>query len=184
MNMFAVSLDPTESARSLCDQHITKMPTETLQCLVASLLRHGAPPNDMPLTKSKNQPHKGGYPNHPVTRWVGESRSNFLWALYHGAALCEEYERRYDKTHFCAVGIEQCFLMTQYIPEGEMTPFVRAFNQSVGKNLDLLDWDCPHEAYREFYRRDKASFARWNKFRNPPKWWTESPSLNTLKGAE
>ncbi len=182
MNMFATSIDPTESARDLCDQHVIKMTEETRQCIVAALLTNGAPLDLMPLTK-KGTHHKGGYPNHPVSKWVGASRSNFLWACYHGAALGEEYERRYDKTHFSALGIEQCFELAHYIPEGEMTPFARAFNQSKGENTDLLDtekWPCTHEAYREFYRRDKASFARWNKFRQPPTWW----HLNTLRRGE
>ena len=57
------------------------------------------------------------------------------------------------------------FPVVQYIPEGEMTPFVRAFNQSVGKNLDLLI-GIVHTKRTKFYRRDRLPL-RWDKFRNP-----------------
>ena len=53
--------------------------------------------------------------------------------------------------------------MEDYIPAGDMTPFARCFNQSKGENLDLLDEDkyTAVEAYRIYYMRDKASFAKW-----------------------
>ena len=73
MNIFVVDQDPVTAANSLCDKHVPKMIVETTQMLVSALRRHGASDDDVPLTKS-GTPHKGGYPNHPATRWVGDSR--------------------------------------------------------------------------------------------------------------
>jgi len=60
-----------------------------------------------------------------------------------------------------------------YIKTGERTPFARALNQSKGMNLDPLDTEkySDVEAYREFYRRDKRSFAKWQRGRVAPDWW-------------
>ena len=191
MNLYALEYNangdpcPFASARSYCDKHM-KILVEIYQMAGSAVIRHGATPNVMPTTKA-GTPLRGGYAYHPMTRWMGDSRGNYIWSMYLGATLALEYEKCYGKEHFCADKIEELFELAHYIPEGHMTTIPRCFNQSKGENLDLLDtdkWPCVVEAHREFYRRDKASFARWDKYRNPPKWWTESPSLNTLMGAE
>ena len=180
MNIFALSFDPTEAARFQCDKHITKMTVEAYQCLGSAVIRHGATPDMMTLTQ-KGTPLKGGYHNHPATRWAGDTQDNFLWLCFHAAALAEEFERRFGKTHFCVHGIEHLFHMHNIIPKGDLTPFARCFNQSKGENLDLLEWECPVEAYREFYRRDKASIAQWNHFRKAPEWWNDNQYLYGVK---
>ena len=37
--------------------------------------------------------------NHPTTKWIRFSAENYTWATQHGLALCEEYTRRYGRTH-------------------------------------------------------------------------------------
>ena len=69
MNIFVLSEDPTEAARMMCDKHIPKMVVETMQMLGSAVIRHGAQPDDMPLT-SKGTPLKGGYHFHPCSRWA------------------------------------------------------------------------------------------------------------------
>ena len=173
MNMYGLEYDengnpcPFASARSYCDKHM-KILVEVYQMGGSAVT-----PDVMPLTKA-GTPLRGGYAFHPMTRWMGDSRENYLWAMYHGAALAVEYEKRYGKEHFCADKIEELFELAHYIPEGKMTTLPRCFNQSTGQNLDLLDedkWPCVIEATREFYIRDKINFAKWERGRPSPSWW-------------
>jgi len=177
MNIFAIDEDPYISAFELCDQHIVKMPTESIQILVSALLISGAEQDKMPLTKSGKY-HRGGYRNHPASIWAAESYVNFSWLCEHTYGLLLEYGRRYSKIHFASEQLDSILKLDikEYIPDtGNLFPteFVRCFNQSQGRNLDLLDfekWPCDHEAYREFYRREKNDFAKWNKTKERPKW--------------
>ena len=180
MNLFALSPCPHQSARYMCDKHIGKMAVEGMQTLVSAMLISGAPQDKMPL-KADGTRHRGGYRHHPLTRWAAESRSNFGWLFTHTQALCKEFELRFGKKHAVAkqtTHLLRSFTWSDYIPitgeDKSPTMFERCFNQSQGENLDLVDtdlWPCDHEAYREFYRRDKQQFAKWEKGRESPSWW-------------
>ena len=97
MNIFYTDTDPVVAAQSLPDRHIVKMPVEAVQMLVSACVRNGMQPNVM--TK-KGTIHKGGYHKHPCTVWAGDSAENAQWLWDWGMALCEEYTKRYGKTHF------------------------------------------------------------------------------------
>ena len=182
MNLFALSPSPNQSARFMCDKHIPKMCVEGMQTLVSSMLISGAPPDKMPLT-AKGEPHRGGYKHHPLTLWAAETYANWRWMFSHTEALCSEFLHRFGKEHAVAdqlIHLRKAFSWSDYIPnthEDEPSKpiyFERCFNQSQGENLDLIDtdlWPCDHEAYREFYRRDKQTFAKWEKGRDQPAWW-------------
>lgn len=181
MNLFALSYCPRASARFMCDKHIPKMCVEGMQTLVSALLISNAPQDKMPLT-SKGEFHRGGYRNHPLTHWTAESLTHFEWLVRHTQALCVEFMKRFGKEHAVAKQLrhlQMTVTYSDYIPiTGGRRPmmFERCFNQSQGKNLDLVDtdlWPCDHEAYREFYRRDKHTFAKWERGTPVPYWWTE-----------
>lgn len=195
MNMFALEYHeydkftgvpcPMRSAKSYCDKHM-KILVEVYQMAGSACIRHGATPDMMPLNSS-GKPLRGGYAHHPMTKWIGESRSNYIWAMYHGATIAEEYFKRYNKTHFCEQKIEELFELAYLIPEGDLTTMPRCFNQSKGENLDLLDedkWPCVVEATREFYFRDKRKFAVWGKGRPAPAWWMQKILVEKLREAE
>jgi len=177
MNIFATRKCPYESAKDQCDKLASKMCAETVQVLVQSALTAGVPPELMPLTKTSQRPHRGGYPHHPACKWAGESISNWTWLFHHGVGLCQQFFIRFGKEHFARSQLDhliEAFDWHEYFPNVGLTPFRRCFNQSKGLNLDLLDedlWPCPHEAYREFYRRDKVSFAKWERGVDAPEWW-------------
>jgi len=178
MNLFALHPNPIQSAMFMCDKHIGKMAVEGMQTLVSALLISGAPPDEMPLT-SKGERHRGGYKNHPLTLWTAEQLSHFSWLYRHTEALCVEFAHRFGKEHAVSKQLAHLWntiVFADYIPQTYGGPFMfeRCFNQSQGKNLDLVDtdlWPCDHEAYREFYRRDKQTFAKWEKGRESPDWW-------------
>ena len=147
MNIFILSTDPIEAAQQYCDKHIVKMVVELYQQMWSAVLRHGATPEDMPLT-AKGTPLKGGHKNHPCTRWVGDTKKNYEWAAHHALELCNEYTNRYKKIHSCQKGIESLCKMIDLIPNGEQTPFAQAMPEEY-KKID------PVHQYRTYYLKDK-----------------------------
>jgi len=171
MNIFILHFQAVIAAMMYCDKHVPKMCVELLQQMGSAVIRHGATPEQMPLTK-KGTPLKGGYHRHPCTVWCGDSRANFEWASRHAIGLCEEYTRRFGKTHFCEKGIRHLAEMSHMIPEGELTPFAQAMP-------DEYKHENAVTAYRAYYHSKRFSNGppRWD--RSPtgaPKWWVE-PTL-------
>ena len=161
MNLFILDKDPIIAAKMYCDKHVIKLILECYQMLGSAVISHGATPDMMPLT-SKGTPLKGGYHFHPVTKWVGKTRENFLWTSYHAAMLCEEYTKRYGKTHACSEGLEKLYRMKDMIPEGTLTPFAQAMPDEY-RDDDVV------RAYRAYYH--SKTFAKWEKGTPAPDWW-------------
>ena len=179
MNIFALDENPVQAAQYMCDKHIPKMVVETMQMLGSAVIRHGAEPHDMPLT-SKGTPLKGGYHNHPCTKWAGDCRANYLWLVIHGLELLTQYIIRYDKTHACKDAIVWLGDMSDYIPiegKSEHTPFVQAMPELYYKADSVA-------AYREYYCKEKGRFARWERGVPAPHWFpgnlcdSEAPEYN------
>jgi hypothetical protein len=168
MNIFAVDDCPTTAAVMLCDKHIPKMIVESTQMLVSALRRHGALDGDLPLTKSKRQPHKGGYHNHPCTRWTGDTRSNFVWLYDHALAMCVEFSKRYGKEHYAHFNqLVPMAHMISWVPDGPLTPFAQAMPDEYRRP------DDPVWAYRLYYALDKSRFAVWARGTPAPDWFHE-----------
>lgn len=169
MNIFALDSDPVVAAKSVCDKHVIKMPTETFQMLASALIRHKIPIDLLPLTK-KGTRAKGGYPHHPSTRWAGNTRENFTWLGKHGIALCEEYTERYGRRHFCQTGIESMLDHSHYIPSECLEPFSVAISEDMEcrkvKGFNSLDIVTQ---YRLYYAIDKRRIATWKQ--NCPDWF-------------
>ena len=163
MNIFVLHKDPIVSARMHCDKHVPKMVVELYQQIGSALRRYGATDDVMPTTKG-GTPLKGGYHNHPCTRWVGDSRDNFRWAVQHGLALCEEFKLRYNKPHYCEDGIRMMGELADLIPQGELTDFAQAMPDECRQPNVVL-------AYRIYYKVDKSRFAKWDRGREAPSWW-------------
>jgi len=163
MNIFILDNDPYIAAQYHCDKHVVKMILEIFQQLGSAVIRHGAQSWEMPLTAS-GTPLKGGYHNHPCTRWVGQTRANFNWAADHGMYLCIEYSNRYRKTHSCERGIIFLKNMAEMIPDGPLTSFAQAMPDEY-KHPDAVT------AYRNYYMGAKRAFAKWDKLNNTPDWW-------------
>lgn len=187
MNIFILDENPILAAKMYCDKHTPKMVVELLQQLGSAVIRHGATPEQMPLTK-KQTPLRGGYHNHPATRWVGDSRTNYIWACHHAAMLCDEYTKRFGKVHFCEAGIEHLYTMRNMIPEGNLTPFALCMpdehrpdyihvasspfdvlTDEGGNKITHATGDLAVAAYREYYH--SKTFAAWDKGRDAPDWW-------------
>lgn len=166
MNIFVLDTDPEVAAQMHCDKHCVKMVLELYQQLGSAVIRHGAKPQDMPLT-SNGKPLKGGYHNHPCTLWVGTNRNNFLWAYVHALELSKEYTRRYRKRHSCENGILHLGEMFDILPDENMTPFAQAMPDDYKNDSAVL-------AYRNYYWYDKRKNIKceW-KYSEKPNWWKE-----------
>ena len=102
MNIFVTNQCPIQSARTLPDKHIVKMPLETCQMLaiIYSDWYYGIGQ----LHKVNGQPYAtkhGAFRKHPCTIWAAENYWNLSWLISHGLALCDEYTARYGKVHSC-----------------------------------------------------------------------------------
>ncbi len=150
MNIFVLDHDPRNAANYQCDKHVIKMCLETAQLLCSVF-------NDAP--------YKRTHYNHPCSKWVRESSTNFQWLLDHGIALCDEYSNRYQKTHKSLSVILWCRDNFDTL----------TFQKSSYTNHPLcMPDDCKIgsvvESYRNYYIHYKRDFATWKK--SPcPYWW-------------
>lgn len=146
MQIFILDTHPTLSAQMLCDKHVVKQCLESAQIL--STLAGG--------------PYKPTHPHHPCVLWAGACITNYNWLLRHAKALCMEYTLRYGRKHKCEDVIYS--IRPPRLPVG-ITPFVQCMPP------EYQDKD-PVQAYRKYYRGDKARFAKWTK-RDEPFWWRQ-----------
>ena len=177
MNIFVLDNDPVIAARYMCDKHVGKMIIESGQ-MMASVLRHyGATDEQMPLTATSKKPWRGGWPNHPCTRWVMESQSNFTWLWSHAMGLGMEFKKRYGKTHACVEAVDEMHTMLLFMndyPDVGLTPFAQAMPDEC-KDDDAV------KAYRRYYSTEKKDIAKWQRGTVAP-WWMypcEKPDLFT-----
>lgn len=92
MNLFVTDSCPANCVFVLDDKRVCKMVLETAQLLSNAML----------IRSVDGAPYKPTHINHPITKWVANTRGNYEWTLRHFGHLCEEYYRRYEKIHKCA----------------------------------------------------------------------------------
>lgn len=156
MNIFVLSEDPREAARQQCDRHVVKMILESAQMLSTLCHQHGRP-----------APYKPTHPHHPCTLWAGECAENYAWLHQHLAGLLEEYTRRYGKTHATQAHLDTLWHHRPDLPSlGATTPFAQTMPDPYKIPGDAVT------AYRNFYRGEKAGFAKW-KLGDVPTWFEE-----------
>lgn len=176
MNVFALDRDPAVAARYHCDQHM-KMLLESGQMLSTA---HRVLDGVKYYERSKNGRriarwrldddrehilYKATHVNHPCSIWVRESIHNYFWLYELMEALNEENLLRRGKDHGTWLDLSETLLdPPENIPDVPATPFAVAIDSKVVHS-------DPVEAYRDFYRRDKASFATWKLGREEPHWY-------------
>ena len=100
MQLFVLSADPAESARLLCDKHVTSQVKETVQILYTALHNLSISPTaEFPLPDGDGEMLKPWEPvwPHPCIDWAGCGIKAFRWTLEHGLAIADEFERRYGR---------------------------------------------------------------------------------------
>ena len=173
MNIFVLDENPFIAARAIDCVRLPKMVTESAQMIAQALRNHGATDEQMPLTKA-GTPYKGGYKHHPCTKWVSINRANFSWLCHHAMGLLDEQFERFGTVHSCHNPIYQMSALVNLIPDGELTPFARAFDKT---NPDHDDWYDESkftavEAYRNYYKSkvDSPGGVHY-RHTSPPDWW-------------
>ena len=175
MNIFAIDEHPVRAARQMVDKHVVKMILEAGQMLSTS---HRVLDGEEYYDRTKNNRRikrwrlsderedklwKASFVGHPCTQWTMESRMNYRWHATHALALCREYTHRYEKIHNSQALIEYLFNREPLNKrEGGLTKFAIAMP-------DQYKVECSVESYRNYYRGEKAYFAKW-KYSYKPVW--------------
>lgn len=187
MNLFVLNLDPQRAAAENCDKHVCKIILEAADMLCLAHWHFGFPriaQAPQILREPRTVINKKGVQrqvwryrpqsqaNNHVSIWVRTSLENYRWAGRHGLALCDEYERRYAHnlrkkglSHHQTRPIIEWFVTNEPpISVVDLTPFRQAVAE-----------DCYHpnvvQAYRDYYVKYKAPFAKW-RLGNRPTWFT------------
>ncbi len=151
MNIFVLSSDPKQCAEFHCDKHVIKMILESAQMLSTVSQLHGG-----------SAGYKITHQNHPCTKWVSESLSNWHWLQELTTHLNNEYKYRYDKNINHKSHDVAKTLITPNLPDIELTPFAQAMPDKY-KNQNVTT------AYRSYYINEKSNILTWRK-REVPHW--------------
>ena len=158
MNIFFLYLSAKLAASSLCDKHIIKMVLETAQLLSGAV--------QILLDLEDVKLYKVTHHNHPCAVWTRESRGNFEWLISYGLELCYEYTRRYHRIHKSQAVME--YIQNKYtrleFPSESFTMPPKCMPDQYKISNNVV------ECYREYYKKDKVSFAKW-KYTDQPHWW-------------
>ena len=165
MNLFLIDLLIESSVKSLCDKHVVKMPTESMQ-MISTITNH----------LGFDSPYKPVMLNHPSTIWARKSMHNTKWLYEHGLALCEEFTHRYGKIHGSEARIKD--LDDFYIESAswdKATPVdIAMFDKyRIPNDMEVHNWDYVIRSYRHYYLEGKWRFASWRKNRRP-EWYPEN----------
>lgn len=154
MNIFVLDINHEKCAKYHVDKHVVKMITEHNQMLCATHHVCG--------TNSSIIPYRLSYKNHPCSKWVRESLSNYNWLVKLNLELCKEYTFRYGKIHAGEKISLWCRDNQPNIKDVGLTPFALAMPNE-------YKCDNPVKSYREYYRGEKSHIFDW-KNRERPGW--------------
>ena len=157
MNIFYLDPHPATAAQQCCDKHVVKMILESAQML--STAHRVLDKNDNELL------YKEAHKNHPSTKWVREGVLNYQWLYAHFVALGEEYTARYGKVHVSITKLKN-FLKSppKHIPN-------KLFSEPPQCMPDVYKQKSSVDAYRSYYKGEKADFATWKEPTVVPSWW-------------
>jgi hypothetical protein len=172
MNIFFLHKDPQWAANALCDKHVPKMLLESAQMLSTAVRRH--------KTEFENYDkiYKSAYPNHPMTKWVGDTRNNFRWALENAVFISQEYYKRFKKIHKSSEVINNIY-DAKYMEDIPMMWVRPSYHLPKYTGITTPPQCMPDEykdddyvtAYRKYYQGAKAYFAKWQRGVDAPEWW-------------
>jgi hypothetical protein len=156
MNIFILHIDPKKNVVMYIDKHVVKMITEHNQmlCSVHHVCKQENP------EYSYIPRYKLCHKNHPCSKWVRESLSNYKYLIELNKELCKEYTYRYGKIHKGQEVTEELEKNLPDIPDIGLTPFAMAMPETY-KEKD------PVEAYRSYYIFEKHHLFAWKKREEP-----------------
>ncbi|MGV8130627.1 MAG: pyrimidine dimer DNA glycosylase/endonuclease V [Candidatus Pacearchaeota archaeon] len=163
MNIFYLDSNATVAPKYLCDKHVVKMVVESAQILSTVVQLKKLQP--MPA-----ECYAVTHAHHPCVLWAGKSIDNFQWLTTYALNLALEYTFRYNKAHksstllmHIAWLLETSWLYSATWPEVGFTEPPQCMPDKY-KGPDTV------EAYRAYYKGEKARFAKWA-HSEEPEWW-------------
>jgi hypothetical protein len=156
MNIFYLDKDITKCVEALCDKHVVKMSTETVQIISTAYF----------LLSGAEGVYKPTHNHHPCVKWAVKSFANFKWLCEYAFALGLEYTKRYNKLH---LAIEKLNLWTIKTSLNELPFLESCFTDPPQCMPDKYKNQCVIQAYRDYYKGEKLTFAKW-KFTKIPEW--------------
>ncbi len=155
MNIFILDDDIQKNAEYYFDRHVHKLIVEHTQMLSTTLRYTGV-----------DIGYKTSHLNHPCTRWVRESLSNWRYLVKLTEALHEEWRYRYDHS---STKYHKSYEMMLTLPEPNILDIgLTKFTCAMDKTFIISN--NPIENYRNYYIHAKQHLASWKK-RNIPYWW-------------
>ena len=165
MNLFLLSWNPHECAKNHCDKHVVKMILELTQMLYTAwqINNNSDLPSCAPkcLSTGKYGYKKLSNPNHPMAKWVRESKWNYTFTIKLSIYLGFEYTYRYSKYHSCESHI--LWLSSNFPVFNCVTR--TSIPQCMPDQYKVID--DPVKAYQNYYIGDKMGFAKWTKREQP-----------------
>lgn len=155
MNIFFLDYDVRKCAESHIDKHVVKMILEYAQLMSTA---HRV------LDETDNETlYKATHKNHPCGIWVREDAANYNYVYSLFLELCDEYRRRYGKTHLTETKLADLLeTPPANMPDKGMTVPPQAMPEEYRR-------EDPVEAYRAYYKGAKSDIATWKT--TPPSWW-------------
>ena len=163
MNIFYLSENVKECAEWHVDKHCVKMILEYAQMLSTA---HRVLDGDA-YADEKNL-YKLAHKNHPSTIWVRSSSLNYQYLFNLFCELCDEYTRRYEKIHMTDSKLRVALAMTpRALTEvrSEFTEPPQCMPEECKVSGDSI------QAYHNYYREHKKSFAKWYKSKTKGPYW-------------
>lgn len=152
MNVFVLDEDMIKSAMYTCDKHVVKMITEQVQLLSSAYYYTG---------QAELAPYKLSHQNHPIARWVRESRDNWTWLRIYTLVIYGEYKfRYYNRTH--RAGEYARCMKAPKLPRLGMTKMALAMP-------DEYKVDSVVQSYRNYYIGAKLPIIHYTR-REIPYW--------------
>ena len=155
MNIFVLDSNPVKCAMYHCDKHVIKMILESAQMICTT---HYVSPN---TSISYSIPYKITHINHPCTKWVRNSLSNYKWLLELITSLNDEFKFRYNKTinHKSYDSIKN--LPLPNVKDIGLTPWSLAMPDEY--KID----NNPIQSYKNYYLNAKSNILKYTN-RIPP----------------
>jgi len=174
MNIFRLDKDPFKACEYYQDLHVNKIIIEGSQLIANCYPLERLKEPDCPRTQ-KGTPRVYGNYNHPLAKWVRESKQNFDWTIKHLQGLIAEKEYRFGpKKHFTESFVLWAKDHPADLPDKGETEYPQCF-KTFAECIVLGD---PVKGYQNYYNTAKREFqfgksvkkATWTK-RSIPYFW-------------
>jgi len=162
MNVFVLDEDPKQASEYHCDKHVLKMILEYTQLMSTAHHELG-----YGFLINENNIYKATHVNHPAAIWTRDNNQNYGWLWRLARNLCNEYTKRYGKTH----KTEEMIIRLSFYPADikcttHKTPFWSPKGYEYGKGQPF---NSAVEAYRQYYMVDKKDIVTWKN--DVPNWY-------------